>query len=185
MRSGEGDVRKERTLVAMVAQKVDRRIGEQGTRKADSLPYLGEFAVRAEVDDRNLRVVRHSAEHDVATLLEAPEPRLLPVVPFPGGERRESATAEQLAQSRLAIHVHGNAEEALAGVEHGATGHANRAALRSETVRAPKTETVSDDAVDVGRADVRVAVGSDRVRTLIVSKQQEDVGLRGNRNGDR
>ena len=59
----------------------------------------------------------------------------LPVVPLARCERRKAATAQQLPQGRVSLHVHRDAEEALARVEHGSAGDAHCPALRAPDSR--------------------------------------------------
>ena len=61
------------------------------------------------------------------------------------------------------------------GHKHSPAGNTNGAAERPRTVIPPKAETVSGKMIEIRSLDVWIAVGTYRVRTLIVGKQKDNV----------
>src|SRR4051794_14320367 len=59
--------------------------------------------------------------------------------------------------------------------EHGPARDAHGAAVRTETVVAAEAGPAPGETIEVRRADVRVAPRPDRVRTLVVGEQEQDV----------
>jgi hypothetical protein len=91
---------------------------------------------------------------------------------------------QQLRQERLAFQVVLDSEVGAAAVHHGPAGDADRAAVTTHVVVDAEAEALVGELIEVGRPDVFVAPGPDRVCPLIVGEQEEHVGaLRRVRNG--
>ena len=176
MRRGEGHIRQEGLPTGRASEEIDGLVGELLTGELRGRLTAGEFPVRLEVLDGGPGMVIHSAEVNRSPSLEAAQEGRLTIVPLPGGKgfialptqvfRKREGTLQRVGQTKPSAPTH----------EHGPTRNAHRSAVASEAVVAPKTETPRHQTVQMRRADVRIAPGADRVRPLIISEEEHDVG---------
>ncbi len=139
VRRGEGHVGKEGLLPIVAAQELNHRIRKQLAGELLARALGGQLAVRAEVSDRHLGVVRHAAEHDGLSPLEGPQPGGLAVVPFAGAERHVAVLLQELGQELDAFEGRGiHVEPRLAAHQHRPAGHADGAAVAPEAVVGPE-----------------------------------------------
>jgi hypothetical protein len=61
-------------------------------------------------------------------------------------------------------------------MDHRPARNTYRPAARSQAVVAPEAESPSDKFVEVGRRNIVVAVGPDRIGTLVIGQQEQYVG---------
>src|SRR4030095_5348131 len=67
------------------------------------------------------------------------------------------------------------AEKRAARHEHGATGNADGVYHRAHNVRSSKRRAPADKFIEIGRFDMRIAKGADRIRPLVIGKKEQDV----------
>ena len=109
-------------------------------------------------------------------MLECPEPGILTVVPFAGGERLVALFTQHLRKEPGVFEGGGiDMEPGLPAHQHGPARHADGAAVAAEAVISPEAEATADKFVYVGGPDVRIAVGGDGIRPLIIREQEQDV----------
>ena len=61
------------------------------------------------------------------------------------------------------------------GHKHAATGDADCATIAASTIVSGETKPIGSESIQMRRLYVFVAVGSDRVRALIVGKEENDI----------
>jgi len=60
--------------------------------------------------------------------------------------------------------------------EHGSACHANCATERTRTVVSPETRALGDQLIKIRCVNVWISMGGNRVRTLIIREEKDDVG---------
>jgi len=135
--------------------------------------------VGAEVAQRDVPVVLHAREQDLAAVGEAAGVRRYAVVPLANADRVVAAAPERLAQGgvRVGDRVAASLQRkrVAPGQEHRAAGHADRRVGAAHDVAVHKGEAVLGEKIHVGRVGFPVAQRADRVVTLVVREDHQHV----------
>ena len=180
VRSHERHVEEERFVSLGLLNVPDCLIRKHRAGKTTGIPLLAQLSI-LQVLYSEVGVVRHAPHVHRPAIGERPVERTFPVVPLTDDERLvPPALGQQRGQDGgvppvrcrpVSRQIH----PVPAGHQHRPAGHAHRAAERTRTVVAPKTEAPLRHPVEVGRANVRIAVGSDRVRPLVIGEKKNDI----------
>ena len=182
VRCGERDVAEKRLLrFRLPLDEVNRRSGEhvggEGFAGIVRHHQPGDHLVNRHVD---MRPGRAAEEHRLG-LIETVLERQLAVVPLAGGERFVASFLEHLRHQHPGVEPQRRTEQRLAAHEHRPARQTGGAGHRALDVRLVKNEAAVDDAIHVGRLDVRVAQRAEGVRPLVVGEDEKNVRPLGRR----
>ena len=65
------------------------------------------------------------------------------------------------------------------GHQHGATGHTNRPTEGTGAIISQKAEDILGQGIQMGRFNMPVAMGADRIGSLVIRKKENDIGATG------
>ena len=182
VRCGERDVAEKRLLrFRLPLDEVNRRSGEhvggEGFAGIVRHHQPGDHLVNRHVD---MRPGRAAEEHRLG-LIETVLERQLAVVPLAGGERFVASFLEHLRHQHPGVEPQRRTEQRLAAHEHRPARQTGGAGHRALDVRLIENEAAVDDAIHVGRLDVRVAQRAEGVRPLVVGEDEKNVRPLGRR----
>ena len=177
MRRRERRVGKERLVCfpRPALDKSDHCIGKHFAGELPGHPWRRQRPVGRQVTNRHLGVVGHPSNKHRLAVLERPDERVGPVVPFAGPEGDIATASQDIGHQWHPREVHWNTPQRSATHQHRATRLANSPVSGPHAIGSAETESAVDQAVNVRRADVRVAVGGYRIGPLIVGEQEQDV----------
>jgi hypothetical protein len=106
------------------------------------------------------------------------------VVPFAADKGRVTGAAEGGGPRFVAREFFVDVKQRAPGEQHRARGDAGRAVHAALHVGVIEGDAAPREAVKVGRLNVRVAEGGDRIGALVVSENEQHVGRSGGRGGE-
>ena len=128
-------------------------------------------------------MIGHATEEDLVAIGETARIGPRAIVPFAGAEGAVARALQGFADGRVVV---GNAlaraldvEQTAPRVQHGPAGHAHRTAGAARDVGMGEGDAIRHQPVDVGRDDLVIAQGVDRVEALVVGEEEDNVGFAG------
>ncbi len=137
--------------------------------------------VRIESVCRDIPVVSHAAEKNVVPARETAHKGTPPVVPLASSESGVACRTKTLAERCMCLWyfltVTVDMKQRSPAVEHCTTWHANRATSAAGDMPMRKCCTTAYEIIKIWCVDLVVPQRVDRVKTLIVSKENQNVRL--------
>lgn len=159
--------------VPRLAQEGDHRLGEGLARVARLDAHRPLLAVFPAAEGRLHRVGHAAGEHR-GRALEAQRHRGRRVVPFAADKGAIAGRAKGRRPRRITREFLVDAEQRPRREQHRARGHAGRAVQTALHIGPIECHPTRRQAIEVRRADVRVAERTDRVGLLVVGEDEDD-----------